>query len=84
MKDGDEFGAFAEAGLEALDGLGGEGDFGEEDDDGFACFEGGLGGLEVDLGFAGAGDAVEEDGLAAFGVDEGPFDFGEGVGLFGV
>ena len=46
-----------------MDGLRGEGDFGEKDDDGFSCFEGGLGGLEVDFGFSGSGDAVEEDGF---------------------
>ena len=87
VQDGDEFGGLAEAGLEALHGLGGEGDFGEKDDDGFSGFEGGLGGLEVDFGFAGAGDAVEEDGLAfgvgGLGVEVGG-DFFEGDGLFGV
>ncbi len=62
MKDGDLVDEFVEAGFEALDGLGGEGDFGNEDDDVFSKVEGDFGGLEVDFGFAGAGDAVEEDG----------------------
>lgn len=67
VKNGDEFGSFAEAGLEALNGLGSEGDFGKENDDGFASGEGGLGGLEVDFGFARASDAVEENGLSFCG-----------------
>ena len=84
VQDGDEFGGLAEAGFEALHGLGGEGDLGEKDDDCFSRFQSRLGGLEIDFGFSGAGDAVEEDGLAAFGGVEGGFDFFEGFRLFGV
>jgi len=90
VEDGDLVGEVVEACFEALDGLGGEGDFGDEDDDVFSEVEGGLGGLEVDFGFAGAGDAVEEDGVRFFGVeafDDGFVDFGllvvEGEGLGG-
>ena len=63
VEDGDLIDEFVEAGFEALDGLGGEGDLGDEDDDGFAEVEGGFGGLEVNFGFSGAGDAVEKDGF---------------------
>jgi len=90
VEDGDLVDEGVEAGFESLDGLGGEGDFGDEDDDLFAEVEGGLGGLEVDFGFAGAGDAVEEDGFWFFGVeafDNDLVDFGlfviQGEGLGG-
>ena len=46
-----------EAGFEAADGLGREGNFRNEDEDGFPEIERALGGLEIDFGFAGAGDA---------------------------
>lgn len=87
VEDGDEFGGLAKAGLEALYGLGSERDFGKENDDGFAGFEGRLGGLEVDFGFARAGDAVEENGFSfgvgCLGVEVGR-DFFESDGLFGI
>jgi hypothetical protein len=79
VEDGDLIDEGVEAGFETLDGLGGEGDFGDEDNDLFTEVEGGLGGLEVDFGFSGAGDAVEEDGFGFFGVeafDDGFVDFG--------
>jgi hypothetical protein len=62
VEDGDEgaMGAVVEAGLEAFDGLGGEGDFGDEDNGGIPAGEAFGDGLEVHFGFAGAGDAVEE------------------------
>ncbi len=90
VEDSDLVDEFVEAGLEALDGLGGEGDLGDEDDDLFAEIEGGPGGLEVDFGFTGAGDAVEEDGGGLVGVEafeDGFVNFGlfvvEGEGLGG-
>lgn len=90
VEDGDLVDEGVEAGFESLDGLGGEGDFGDEDDDLFAEVEGGLGGLEVDFGFAGAGDAMEEDGGGLVGVeafDNDLVDFGlfviQGEGLGG-
>jgi len=61
VKNGDLVDEFVEAGFETLDGLGGEGDFGDEDDDLFAKIESSPGGLEVDFGFAGTGDAVEQN-----------------------
>jgi len=65
VEDGDEglMGAAAEAGFEAFDGLGGEGDFGDENDGALAAGEGVGDGLEVNFGFAAAGDAVEEEGF---------------------
>lgn len=51
-----------ESGFEDLDELGGEGDFWDQQDDRLVFFKGFLGELEVDVGFAGAGDAVEEFG----------------------
>ena len=87
VQDGDKLGGLAEAGLEALHGLGGEGNFGQKDDDRFASGECGLGGLKVDFSFSGAGDAVEEDGLSlgvgCLGVEVGG-DFFESDGLFGI
>ncbi len=57
MPDG---GGDAEAALEALQPLGGEGDFWEQDQ-GLAVLAEGFGdGLQVGLGLAGAGDAVEQ------------------------
>ena len=52
--------AVAEAGAEAGDGLRGEADLGDEDDRAAAAGERRLDRGEVDLGLAGAGDAVEE------------------------
>ena len=69
----------AEGGLEDGDELGGEGDFGDEEDDGLASLEGLAGELEVDVGFAGAGDAVEEAGGG-----RGVLERGEGGELGGV
>ena len=51
-----------EGGFEDLDELGGESDFGDEEDDGLAFAEGFLGEFEVDVGCAGAGDAIEQFG----------------------
>lgn len=45
VEDGDLVGEVGEAGFEATDGLWGEGDFRDEDEDGFVEVEGGLGGL---------------------------------------
>ena len=56
MKHGDAF----EAGLETHDGLRGECDFGDEDKGALAALDDGGDGLEIDLGFSAAGDAVEE------------------------
>ena len=71
-----------EAGLEAGDGLGRECDFGDQRDHGFAVGEGVGCGVEVDLGFAAAGDAVEEEGVGggvgAVGVEAGFSGLGEG------
>lgn len=80
VEDCNLIGEFVEARLEALDGLGSEGDFRDEDDDVFAEVEGGLSGLEVDFSFAGAGDAVEEDGTRLFAVEA----FDDGVVNFGL
>ena len=79
MEDRDLVGEFVEASFEALDGLGCESDFGDEDDDVFVEIESGLSGLEVDFGLAGARDSVEEDGARFFAVeafDDGFVDFG--------
>ena len=98
MEDGDHggVGAMAEACLEPFDGLGGKGDLGHEDDGAEAAPEGVGDGLEIDLGLAGAGDAVEEEregdgpgrgweavGRGGDGVEGFPDD-GEGGGLLGV
>ncbi len=60
VEDGDFL--FLEAGAEAFDGLRGQRDFGNEDDGVLALMQGVLDGLEIDFGFAAAGDAVDEDG----------------------
>ena len=52
----------AEAGQEALDGERCQGDLGDQHQGLPALLQGGLDGLEVHLGLAGAGDAVEQDG----------------------
>ena len=60
--------ALGEAGGEALYGLGGEGDFRHQNDALFAHFYRFRQRLEIDLGLAAAGDAVQQKGLAfAFG-----------------
>src|SRR5207244_6648000 len=51
---------------EAADRLRGEGDLRYEHDRAQAAFERGLARLEVDLGLAAAGGAVEEEGAAPF------------------
>lgn len=83
VKDGNAFFAVGEARFEAFDGLRGEGDFGDEDEGGLILGENVGDGLEVEFGFAGAGDAVEEDGFSFVGggveVEE---DLGEGGLLF--
>ncbi len=75
-------GAGAEAGLDAVEELDGEGDLGEEDE-GLAAAGERLGdGLEIDLGLAGAGDALQERGGVAAGGDGGA-EGGGGLGLGG-
>ncbi len=64
VEHGDALAALGEAGLEALDGLRGEADFGDEDERGLALLEDPGDGLEIDLRLAAAGDTVEEHGLA--------------------
>ena len=76
MEEGD---AAGEVALEDLDELGGEGDFGDEEDDGAPGGESFGGESEVEIGFAAAGDAVEEFGGAGGGAEG-----GEGGALVGV
>jgi len=65
--------------------LGGERDFRDEDDGALAFTEGVVDGLEVDLGFAAAGDAMEEeDGVGWGGGVHGGDHSGEGGLLVGV
>ena len=66
MEEGD---LASESGFEDLDELRGESDFGDEEDDGFALVEGFGGELEVDVGFAAAGDAVEQFGVVLDGFE---------------
>lgn len=84
MEDGDLIGEVGEAGFETADGLGGEGDFRDEDEDGFLDVQGGLCRLEVDFGFPGAGDAEEEVGGRGRGLVEGGGDLVVGLLLLGV
>lgn len=79
VEDGD---LVAEARLKLAGGGGGECDFGDEEQSAAAEREGGFDGAEIDLGFAGAGDAVEEEGLVLGGM-EGALDLGEGGELGG-
>jgi len=51
VENGDFVDEVVEAGFEALDGLGSEGDLWNEHDDVFSKIKGGLGGLEVNFGF---------------------------------
>lgn len=55
--------------LKNADELAGEGDFGDEQDGGFAGFEGLGGESEVDIGFAATGDAAQEAGGAGGGFE---------------
>src|SRR5262249_55733021 len=61
VEDGDVL--VSEAGAETFDGLWREGNFPDGGDGVFAVAEGVFDGLEVDFGFAAAGDAVDEDGF---------------------
>lgn len=63
VKNGNFIDHFREAGFEALDGLGGEGDFGNKNNDILAEVECLLGGLKIDFGFSRSCDAVEKDGV---------------------
>ncbi len=69
MEDGD---ALAEASPEPADGLRRQPDLGDEDDDAPAPLDGRLGGGQVDLGLARAGDAVQEQlgAIPVKGVDD--------------
>lgn len=62
VKYGDLIVELGKACFETADGLWGECDFRNKDEDGFAEIERGLSGLEVDFGFAAAGDAEEKIG----------------------
>ena len=70
--------ALAEGLVEETGGLGGEADFGDEEDGRQAAVEGALHGGEVDGGFAGAGDSMKQKGLET---PEGCGDGGEGFKL---
>ena len=63
VEDGDLIDEFREPGFEALDGVRGEGDFRDENDDVLSKVERFLGRLQVDFCFPGTGDSVEKDGL---------------------
>ena len=63
--------AGAEPRLEALDGLRRERDFRHEDNRALALLQGVGDGLQIDLGLAAAGDAVEEEGRGARGEGRG-------------
>ena len=64
-------GSHAEAVVEALQERLGQGDFGEQDEGLAAVAQGGGDGLEIDLGLARAGDAVEQGRGEGVGVDRG-------------
>ena len=83
VEDGDAVLAVGETGFEALDGLRGEADFGDQDEGGFAGGEHAGDGLQEDLGFAAAGDAVQEQGAGLGGVGEGVLHGFQGGGLLG-
>ena len=55
--------------LKIADDLGGKGDFWDEDNDGLAFGEGMLGKLDINVGFAATGDAVQENGIGGIGLD---------------
>jgi len=67
VHDGDA----GESAAEAVDGLGGEGDFGQENDGLGAAVEGIGDGADVDFGFSAVGDAVEEGDAESAGVQLG-------------
>ena len=75
--------AGAEPRLEALDGLRREGDFRHEHDGAFALLQRVGDGLEIDLGLAAAGDAVEEEGRGARGEGRGGGEGSSELGLRG-
>jgi hypothetical protein len=73
----------AEAGEELAGDGGGEGDFGDEEEGAAALREDVIDGREIDLRFAGAGNALQQKGLEFAAVERG-LDAGEGGGLVGV
>ena len=78
-----EHGHVFKSAAETADGLGGEADFGDEDDGLATEMDDLLDHLDVDLGFSTSGDAVDEDGFVAT-VVEGVEDCVEGLLLVGV
>ena len=77
VEDGD---LIAEDGAEAVDGLGGEGDFWDEDDGALlAGFDDGFEEFDVDQCLAAAGDAVEDEDFAGGALGK----LRDGGGLFG-
>ena len=65
MEDGNR----GEMGLEIAYELRGEGDFGDENNNGFVGGEALASQFNIDIGFAGAGDAVQENGVGGTGID---------------
>lgn len=91
MQDGDLPLAAGEAGFEAVDRLGSEGDLRNQDDGGAAFPQNVIDGLKVDFCFSAAGDSLEEDRAAEGGLFDGFEDvvqrgllfIGENLGLGG-
>ena len=69
-----------ETAAEPLDGLGGQGDFGQQDDGAFAGGDGPLDRADIDLRFAAVGDAVEQRDAEGLRVDAAD-DLVEGLAL---
>jgi len=78
-----QYGDAVESGSEALTGLWGEADFGDQDDRLPPVLNNLLNRADVDFGFATAGDAMEQKRLVCVGIDM-MLNRGKGLLLFGI
>src|SRR5438270_10011955 len=84
MQDGNNFVRLGKATLKAFDRLGRERNLRDEDVCGLAALEGSPNRLQVDFGFAAAGDTVQQNWFGCFGRSERVSDFVQRENLFPV
>ena len=82
VQNGNDFVQLGKTAFEALDCLGGERNFRDENDRTFAALERSPDRLQIDFGFATAGDAVQQNRFSCFGRSQCVGDFAHRESLF--
>ena len=82
VQNGNDFVQLGKTAFEALDCLGGERNFRDENDRTFAALERSPDRLQIDFGFAAAGDAVQQNRFGRFGRSQCVGDFAHRESLF--